>query len=96
MNGKLICSCGGAEEKNHTLGEGNCFRKEATGKLIPINFRKEPLLHAHSRPVDVCDVNGYTITEYTLRNQRLYSEHPNGRWSLPKGEESTNSLEGNW
>ena len=35
---KLTCSCGGGDGPNHILGEGKCFRKLATGSLIPTNF----------------------------------------------------------
>jgi len=70
----------------HELGKGNCCRKLATGSLIPSNFR---IVNG----MKVCDVNGYTITEYTLFEQRLYSKHEDGSWSLPKDEKSVNSLD---
>lgn len=83
----LTCSCGGGNlGANHPLGEGECYRKLATGNLIPTNFRTD------ERGFKVCDVNGYTITEYTLKDQRLYHQHENGEWSLPKDESSVNSL----
>jgi len=41
---------------------------------------------------EIKNANGITITEYTLRHQRLYHQHGNGKWSLPKDESSTNSL----
>jgi hypothetical protein len=88
----IFCGCGGAtlnvkfgNQEFHLLGITGCLRKEATGNLIPTNFRTE-------NGVKVCDVNGYTITEYTLYNQRLY--HFEGTvWSLPKDESSINSIE---
>ncbi len=93
----LTCSCGCGYEKNHILGKGNCYRKEATNNLTPINFRKERLINEpHKTPIDVCDLDGYTITVYTLKSQRCYSQHSDGRWSLPKNAGSINSLEGNW
>jgi len=91
---KLRCSCGGDSHPHHILGKNGCYRKKATGKLIPTNFRKEKII-SHE-PIDVCDVNGYTITVFTLKNQRLYSQHSNGEWSLPKDESSTISLVGEW
>lgn len=92
----LYCSCGYGDGPNHILGEGKCCRKEATGNLIPTNFRKVKLIESWKEPYDCCDVNGYTITMYTLTGQRGYHQHPDGRWSLPKSEESHNSLEGEW
>lgn len=92
MKNKLYCSCGYGEGSNHTLGEGKCCRKEATGKLIPKNFRKESI---HKEPIEVCDVRDSTITVYTLKQQRGYSYHGDDRWSLPKSEDSINSLEWN-
>lgn len=82
----ITCSCGGGEGSHHLISFGNCFRKMATGDLIPTNFRIE-------NGVNVCDVRGYTITEYTLLSQRLYAQHPDGQWSLPKSEDSINSIE---
>ncbi len=73
----------------HKLGEGNCCRKIATGELIPKDFRIE-------NGIEICNVNGYAITKYTLINQRLYGQDENGIWSLPKNEESTVSLVGNY
>lgn len=32
------------------------------------------------------------VTGYTLRHQRLYHQHENGKWSRPKGGGSVNSL----
>lgn len=94
---ELLCSCGGGDGAYHPLGKGGCFRMKAEEKLIPTNFRKERLVPAiHKEPIDVCDVNGYSISVYTLKCQRLYAQHPNGDWSLPKDESSINSLEGGW
>lgn len=83
--GNEFCSCGCGDGPNHELGAGNCFRKRAEGSLIPSAF------HKHNG-VWFCVVNDYTITVYTLTHQRMYSLHSNGNWSLPKSEESINSL----
>lgn len=94
---KLLCSCGGGERANHQLGKDGCFRMKAVGKLIPINFRKERLIPSvHKQPINVCDINGYSISVYTLKHQRLYAEIADGIWSLPKDKSSINSLEGDW
>lgn len=92
MKTGIFCSCGGnarnvefGNKAFHMLGVTGCLRKEATGNLIPTNFRIE-------NGTKVCDVNGYTITEYTLYNQRLYAFEGNV-WSLPKDESSVNSIE---
>ena len=83
------CSCGYSDGINHILGKSNCSRKLATGNLIPKNFRT-------INGVYCCDIKDYTITVYTLKNQRLYSQLSDGNWSIPKDEESTNSLVGEW
>jgi hypothetical protein len=89
------CSCGYGNGKNHTLSEGNCARQLATGSLIPTNFRKERLIpNIHKKPIEVCDVNGYTISVWTLKNQRMYAQKPDGAWTLPKNKKSTHSLSG--
>ena len=90
-----LCSCGCGYGAYHTLGEGECFRKEATGNLIPTNFRKEKWFDSWKEAYDVCDVNGHSITVWTLINQRGYSER-DGIWSLPKTEDSIISIGENW
>lgn len=87
-NQQLECGCGG-DKFPHIISEGGCYRKVATGSLIPTNFRVED-------GVAVCTVNGNTITEFTLFNQRLYHNHPDGSWTLPKSEESIISIGDNW
>ena len=73
--------------------------KLATGNLVPTNFRMEVWTHhagtKHETTflTEVCDVNGYTITKYTLTDQRGYNQNEDGSWSLPKSEESINSIE---
>lgn len=83
----ITCGCGGADGL-HPLGINECYRKFAFGNLVPTNFRRE-------KGINVCDVNGYTITVYTLRSQRLYHNHGENIWSLPKDESSVNSIQMN-
>ena len=80
----FLCYCGGIEAavpgEGHVVGEGNCYRE-----VVPIG----------ERPVKVGDnawlVNGHTITDTTLFQQRLYAfEHD--VWTRPKDHESTISL----
>ncbi len=86
---KLTCSCGGGDGAHHPLGEGKCLRQEASGEMIPTNPRLiEDTLHY--------DVNGYPVTAWVLRNQRLYTQHEPGRWSHPKSKSSTISIGDNW
>lgn len=87
MTEKVSCACGGLNWI-HSLGFDKCYRKLATGDLIPTNFRLE-------RGVNVCDVRGYTITVYTLKSQRLYHNHGENVWSLPKDDNSVNSIQMN-
>lgn len=84
---KVTCGCGGGNGL-HELGIKECLRKIATGDLIPTNFRP-------SRGTNVCDVGGTTITVYTLKSQRLYHNHGEDVWSLPKDESSVNSIQMN-
>lgn len=92
---KPICNCAYNQKLNHSLGEDGCSRMIAIGSLIPTNFRQIDYF-GDGILMDVCDVNNYTITVYTLLYQRLYRKHDDGQWSLPKNKESFNSLEGEW
>lgn len=98
FSSNLSCSCGGkqlidfnnavAQHYVHNLGEQGCYKKVATGNLIPINFR------VNENESVICDVNGHTITEFTLLQQRDYFYHEKENvWSLLKDEESITSLE---
>src|SRR5438105_2517646 len=106
---KIMCGCGHGIPaysykdleglRVHILGEGTCCRKIATGSLVPENFRMEVWTtlagteHEKTFLTEVCDVNGITITKFTLTNQRGYNlNEETGLWSLPKSEESVNSI----
>jgi len=90
-NLKYTCSCGCGYGPDHPLSEGKCYRKLATEDLIPINFRQKK--NRFNKYIDVCDVNGQTITVYTLKHQRMYAQNKDGTWTLPKDESSLNSLD---
>lgn len=110
---KLMCGCGYGiathpfrELKGlrvHVLGEGSCCRMIAQGNLVPKNFRLEVWTHnigtEHETTflTEVCDVDGITITKYTLTDQRNYSYSEEfDVWTLPKSRESINSIGDNW
>jgi len=80
------CNCGGMH-REHLVGEGDCYRI-----LVPIN--KEPIKIGKSNNVSRVwwVVEGQEITDCTLREQRMYSKHEDGRWSKVKGHFSSNSL----
>lgn len=87
----------------HELGEGGCCRMIASGDLEPTNFRMEVwsshigTKHEKTFLTEVCDVNGITITKYTLTDQRGYSYNEElGVWTLPKDKSSINSIGDNW
>lgn len=61
----------------------------ATGKLIPTDRRQEGSTVWYT-------VNDYPVTQFTLLNQRLYHQHQDGSWSLPKSEDSIISIGENW
>jgi len=93
---ETLCSCGCGLGAKHILGKDNCYRKEAIGNLIPTNFRKEKMIESWKEPFEICDVNGSWLTVWTLENQRGYHLHDNGKWSLPKTEDSLISIGENW
>lgn len=90
---KILCGCGHGiptHGKLHELSVGTCCRRLATGDEIPTNFRVD-------NGMEVCDVNGHTITVYTLKNQRLYAKHRDtGLWTRLKSDESTISIGEEW
>lgn len=80
----------------HVLGEGTCCRMEAVGDDAPVRFY-EADFHRNGELVKMVDTGRETLTEYTFRNQRLYSFHKeSGIWSLPKNRGSINSIGDNW
>lgn len=86
----LTCSCGGGEGNIHPLGEGGCLRYHVTDlEEIPYNRRKVDI---QGTPNFVWDIGDTWVTEYTLLNQRMYAQHPDGSWSRPKSKDSINSL----
>ena len=88
---KIICSCGGGARTPHDIGINGCARYRVTKtNELPTKFRID------ERGFLVCDVGNNTITDYTLRQQRGYSEHKCGNWSCPKSKDSINSLTGDW
>lgn len=93
----LTCSCGGGGRAHHPLGKGGCFRYHVTDENeIPKNRRLVDKEFGFTKLVWIWDIADYWITEYTLLEQRLYSQHENGEWSRPKSKDSVNSLEGDW
>ena len=110
---KPMCGCGYEEPTHkfkemeglrvHVLGEGNCCRTVATGNMIPKNFRMEVWTsnagteHEHTFLTEVCELNGQTVTKYTLTDQRGYCyDEDFGIWSHPKNRDSVNSIGDNW
>ncbi len=102
-NDKPMCGCGHGVATHtfkdmeglrvHILGEGNCCRVIATGDMIPTNFRMEVWTHysgtEHEKTflTEVCDVNGHTITKYTLTDQRGYNyDEEFNIWSYPNNQ----------
>lgn len=92
------CSCGGGNGAYHIVGVGGCFRYHVTdNKEIPRNRRiyQTPDMF-NGQPTWIWDIDDYWITEYTLLQQRLYSQDDNVNWTRPKSKDSINSLEGDW
>jgi hypothetical protein len=61
------CHCGTAQSTPHQIGEGGCvrFMTEAPSPTESGNWL----------------VGGHEITDFTLKQQRGYSQHPCGCWS---------------
>lgn len=75
------CSCGSNPTTPHPVGEGGCQRR----------LTEAPVKVAND--ADMWIAEGSTITDYTLREQRGYSQFPCGCWSRWPG--SKNSLDFN-
>ena len=76
----MNCYCGGMKDQHH-VGDSGCFREEVKVKPRKVSGSEDRWV-----------IDGISITGYTLREQRLYQEHPDGLWSRPKGGVSENSL----
>lgn len=72
------CYCGTATKTPHATGKDGCERKMVDA---PINEGR-----------GCWTAEGTAMTEFTLREQRGYSQHPCGCWS--RWPESKNSIEG--
>lgn len=80
------CNCGGMH-REHEIGEDDCYRE-----LVPIDKEPVPAGKHSELGCDMWLVNGHRITNFTLRQQRMYSQHEDSRWSKVKGHFSSNSL----
>jgi hypothetical protein len=76
------CNCGGMH-REHGIGEGDCYR-------VMVKSGAEPI--CVDTIYDLWSVDGQVITGYTLREQRMYSQHEDGKWSRVRGLISENSL----
>lgn len=74
-----LCNCGTASKTPHQVGKDGCER-----------YMTRPPKKTGD---GMYKVDGSTITEFTLRQQRGYSEQPCGCWSRWSG--SVNSLPDN-
>jgi hypothetical protein len=75
------CGCGTSEsDHGHEVGHIGCVRRMTDAPT--------PMEHGQWL------VGGSLITDFTLRQQRGYYQHPCGCWSKSPG--SINSLEGDW
>lgn len=83
---KYICYCGTASETPHEVETRGCQRVKCEAPK-PAGFH--PILGCQMW--DVGDGEGLEITDFTLRQQRGYDQHPCGNWSRCPG--STNSID---
>jgi hypothetical protein len=91
----VVCSCGGVDKPNHPVGESGCFRYHVTDpKEIPHNRRRIYNPEWFKEPVFIWNIGDHLVTEYTLFQQRMYSQDENGNWTRPKSKQTRNSLEG--
>jgi hypothetical protein len=73
--------------REHSVGEGDCYR-------VLVKKEKEPIPDGVHEELN-CPmwlVDGSRITDFTLRQQRMYSQHEDGQWSKVRGHSSSNSL----
>lgn len=78
-----VCHCGTSTvEGAHPTGEHGCVRR-----VVPAPMPFRCLTTREFRWL----VNGALITDYTLRHQRGYHQHPDGRWTSHGS--STNSID---
>jgi hypothetical protein len=75
------CYCGTATPNHkwgeaHAIGKCGCVRRMAVGTEIP-----KPAPPHSEMGFDMWEVSGAAITDYTLKHQRGYAQHPCGCWS---------------
>ena len=95
LSEREYCGCGYGSEGIclHEVSTGECCRKIVSKEREPHSFGTERLVPSiHAVPIECCTVDGQRITVYTLKYQRGYHQHESGRWSMPKDEESIDSL----
>jgi hypothetical protein len=83
---RLKCGCGRGGD-NHFIGDPKCYRTECSPLEEPIKLPEFFM----GKPMYLVESN--IITECTLKEQRMYSQHEDGRWSMLKIPDSTNSLD---
>lgn len=82
---RLKCCCGGINNK-HFIGDPKCYRTECFQEepiKLPEDYMGEPMYL----------VDGSIITNFTLKSQRMYAQHKDGRWSRLKIKDSFNTLD---
>ena len=76
----MKCYCGG-KTKQHLIGDPGCYREKVICRPRRISCEKDRWF-----------VDGHNITGTTLRQQRMYHQHPCGNCSRPIGGVSENSI----
>ena len=84
---RLKCGCGGGGN-THFIGDPKCYRTECTPEEEPIKLPDITTVLFTWYLVE-----GNVITEFTLKQQRMYSQHSDGRWSRLKIPTSENSID---
>ena len=69
------CTCGTGRHTPHETGQDGCVRYLTEAPAV--------------RPDDRWQVDGEEITDYTLRKQRGYHQHPCGCWSRWPGSDNS-------
>ena len=77
------CYCGTADRTPHETGTHGCVRAMVVAP--------KPAPPHSTLGCPTWTVAGHRITDYTLRHQRGYHQHPCGCWSW--AQESTNSID---
>lgn len=95
---RLICNCGAISHQHH-IDDPLCYRETVPRDEVPIKLKNKH--YGEDREFEESLHEEYMIgtqlvSEFTLKQTRLYSQHEDGRWSRPKKVTSEISIGEEW